>query len=196
MHSVDVRQVPISPFDAVHASLGNWTTENRARGSFKELFVGTAAAEAAKPRKWIGWKLMSLLLPIKMQRGVILISRGATTTAARSLIPIFRALLRSSTSSYFHLLVPPPPRKISPLTKTNGKGSMEIFATLYCCGQWAAYFHGGLRKKLNHYVCVYVWISNFGTCFICWIPQLLTERKQNSSQLSIFSKYCFRLLSS
>ena len=49
---MDVRQVPISPFDAVHASLGNCTTENRARGSFKELFVGTAAAEAAKPKNY------------------------------------------------------------------------------------------------------------------------------------------------
>ena len=50
MHSVDVRQVPISPEVAVQASLGNFTTEKRARDSFTELFVGTAAADAAKPK--------------------------------------------------------------------------------------------------------------------------------------------------
>ena len=35
VHSVEVRQVPISPLDAVHASLGNWTTEKRARASLE-----------------------------------------------------------------------------------------------------------------------------------------------------------------
>ena len=50
VHSVDVRQVPISPEVAVQASLGNFTTENRARDSFTELFVGIATADAAKPK--------------------------------------------------------------------------------------------------------------------------------------------------
>ena len=51
VHSVEVRQVPISPEVAVQASLGNFTTEKSARDSLTaaELFVGTAAADAAKP---------------------------------------------------------------------------------------------------------------------------------------------------
>ena len=52
VHSVDVRQVPISPLVAVQASLGNFTTEKRARDSLDaaELFAGTAAADAARPK--------------------------------------------------------------------------------------------------------------------------------------------------
>ena len=49
---MDVRQVPISPEVAVQASLGNFTTEKSARDSLAaiELFAGTAAADAAKPK--------------------------------------------------------------------------------------------------------------------------------------------------
>ena len=49
---MDVRQVPIRPEVAVQASLGNFTTEKRARDSLAdtELFVGTAAVDAAKPK--------------------------------------------------------------------------------------------------------------------------------------------------
>ena len=58
VHSVDVRQVPMSPLVAVQASLGNFTTENRARDSLFELFVGTAAMDAPKPEfQW--YDLMS-----------------------------------------------------------------------------------------------------------------------------------------
>ena len=46
---MEVRQVPISPELAVQASLGNFTTEKRARDSLAELFVGTAAVNEAKP---------------------------------------------------------------------------------------------------------------------------------------------------
>ena len=50
VHSVEVRQVPIRPLVAVQASLGNFTTEKRARDSLTiELFAGTAAADAARP---------------------------------------------------------------------------------------------------------------------------------------------------
>ena len=49
---MDVRQVPISPEVAVQASLGNFTTEKRARDSLAaaELFAGTAVADATKPK--------------------------------------------------------------------------------------------------------------------------------------------------
>ena len=49
---MEVRQVPISPLVAVQASLGNFTTENRARDSLAaaELFAGTAVPDATKPK--------------------------------------------------------------------------------------------------------------------------------------------------
>ena len=61
VHSVDVRQVPMSPLVAVQASLGNFTTENRARDSLFELFVGTAAMDAPKP-DCLCYDLMSQIL--------------------------------------------------------------------------------------------------------------------------------------
>ena len=52
VHSVEVRQVPMSPLVAVQASLGNFTTEKRARDSLAaaELFAGTAVPDATKPK--------------------------------------------------------------------------------------------------------------------------------------------------
>ena len=94
VHSVEVRQVPIRPEVAVQASLGNFTTEKSARDSLAamELFAGTAAADAAKPKSTFVMQSMLVIfktLPSKIQRRVILICRGGeTTTAARSLAAI------------------------------------------------------------------------------------------------------------
>ena len=51
VHSVEVRQVPISPLDAVHASLGNWTTEKRARASLE----GEARLQDRPGGVWAVW---------------------------------------------------------------------------------------------------------------------------------------------
>ena len=47
MHSVEVRQVPVSGVASVvsHASLGNWTTENKPMG------LGTARVRPATARR-------------------------------------------------------------------------------------------------------------------------------------------------
>ena len=47
VHSVEVRQVPINPEVAVHASLGNLTTEKRALLSLG--LAGTPMADATRP---------------------------------------------------------------------------------------------------------------------------------------------------
>ena len=53
----------MSPLVAVQASLGNFTTENKARDSLCELFVGTAAMDAPKPEcQW--YDLMSEILAV------------------------------------------------------------------------------------------------------------------------------------
>ena len=72
-------------------------------------------------------------LPSKIQIMVILICGGATTTAARSLARSgerkdpSKSATTGAPRTLLNVLVPPQTRKISPLTKTNGKGSIEKY---------------------------------------------------------------------